>query len=57
MSRSNELTLEQEFKLAVYKQKVIKLDSKQSRRHLIATLQQMMLKDTVIKYFIRNSNL
>lgn len=57
MSKSNELTLEQEFKLAVYKQKVAKLDNKQSRRHLIATLQQMMLKDTVIKYFIRNSNL
>lgn len=57
MTKSNELTLEQEFKLAVYKQKVVKLDSRQSRRHLIATLQQMMLKDTIIKYFIKNSNL
>lgn len=57
MTKSNELTLEQEFKLAVYKQKVVKLNSRQSRRHLIATLQQMMLKDTIIKYFIKNSNL
>nr|YP_009541600.1 phycobilisome degradation protein [Synarthrophyton chejuense]AYR05609.1 phycobilisome degradation protein [Synarthrophyton chejuense] len=57
MNGSNELSLEQQFKLAKYKRQLKKLDSKESKRYLIATLKQMMIKDNIIKYFIKNSNL
>nr|YP_009294070.1 phycobilisome degradation protein [Hildenbrandia rubra]AOM67312.1 phycobilisome degradation protein [Hildenbrandia rubra] len=57
MSKSNELTLEQEFKLVIYKNKIGKLNHIQSRRYLIMILRQMLLKDNIIKYCIRNSNL
>nr|YP_010904035.1 phycobilisome degradation protein [Caulacanthus ustulatus]WCH57286.1 phycobilisome degradation protein [Caulacanthus ustulatus] len=55
MNNVNKLTLEQEFKLAIYVQKIHKLNSKSIKKHLIATLQQMMIKDNIIKYFIKNS--
>ena len=57
MNRSDKLSLEQEFKLARYKKALNKLDSKKSKKYLIATLKQMMIKDNIIKYFIRNSSL
>lgn len=57
MNRSNELSLEQEFRLANYKKQLIKLDSSESKSYLIASLKQMMIKDNIIKYFIKNSNL
>ena len=57
MHRSDELSLEQEFKLARYKKQLGKLNSSQSKKYLIATLKQMMVKDNIIKYFIQNSNL
>nr|YP_009293673.1 phycobilisome degradation protein [Rhodymenia pseudopalmata]AOM64355.1 phycobilisome degradation protein [Rhodymenia pseudopalmata] len=55
MSYSNQLSLEQEFKLALYKQKINKLDNKSIKSHLKATLRQMMIKDNIIKYFIKNN--
>lgn len=55
MDNVNKLTLEQEFKLAIYTKKIYKLDNKNTKKHLIATLKQMMIKDNVIKYFIKNS--
>nr|AYR06315.1 phycobilisome degradation protein [Renouxia sp.] len=57
MNMSNELSLEQQFKLAIYKKKLLKLNTRESKNHLIATLKQMMIKDNVIKYFIKNSNI
>ena len=57
MSRSDKLSLEQEFKLARYRRDLNKLDSKGSKKYLIATLKQMMIKDNIIKYFIQNSSL
>nr|YP_007878304.1 phycobilisome degradation protein [Calliarthron tuberculosum]AGA63915.1 phycobilisome degradation protein [Calliarthron tuberculosum] len=57
MNRSNQLSLEQEFKLANYKKQLIKLNASESKKYLIATLKQMMIKDNIIKYFIQNSNL
>lgn len=57
MYRSDELSLEQEFKLTRYKKQLNKLNSSQSKKYLIATLKQMMVKDNIIKYFIQNSNL
>lgn len=55
MNNYNKLTLEQEFKLALYKQKIQKLHSSNIRQHLLATLEQMMIKDNLIKFFIKNS--
>nr|YP_009510807.1 phycobilisome degradation protein [Gracilaria gracilis]AXI96480.1 phycobilisome degradation protein [Gracilaria gracilis]UAD87162.1 phycobilisome degradation protein [Gracilaria pacifica] len=55
MDTKNPLTLEQEFKLTIYRQKVYKLSDKQIRKHLILTLKQMIIKDNLIKYFIKNS--
>nr|YP_010726612.1 phycobilisome degradation protein [Hypnea edeniana]WCH54695.1 phycobilisome degradation protein [Hypnea edeniana]WDY85087.1 phycobilisome degradation protein [Hypnea edeniana] len=55
MNNINNLTLEQEFKLAIYKQKIYKLNDKNVKKHLIVILQQMMIKDNIIKYFIKNS--
>ena len=57
MHKSNELSLEQEFKLANYKKQLIKLNDNGSKKYLIAALKQMMIKDNIIKYFIQNSNL
>nr|YP_010726430.1 phycobilisome degradation protein [Hypnea spinella]WDY84905.1 phycobilisome degradation protein [Hypnea spinella] len=55
MNNINNLTLEQEFKLATYKQKIYKLNDKNIKKHLMVILQQMMIKDNIIKYFIKNS--
>nr|QCI07270.1 gbilisome degradation protein [Hypnea pannosa] len=55
MNNINNLTLEQEFKLAIYKQKIYKLNDKNTKKYLIIILQHMMIKDNIIKYFIKNS--
>nr|YP_009732169.1 phycobilisome degradation protein [Gracilaria spinulosa]YP_010197752.1 phycobilisome degradation protein [Gracilaria isabellana]YP_010198161.1 phycobilisome degradation protein [Gracilaria ornata]QHS70823.1 phycobilisome degradation protein [Gracilaria spinulosa]UAD86168.1 phycobilisome degradation protein [Gracilaria isabellana]UAD86577.1 phycobilisome degradation protein [Gracilaria ornata] len=55
MDTKNPLTLEQEFKLTIYRKKVYKLSDKQIRQHLILTLKQMIIKDNIIKFFIKNS--
>ena len=56
MKKSNELSLEQEFRLANYKKQLIKLTPKQSKKYLIITLKQMMIKDNIIKYFLQDFN-
>lgn len=56
MKKSNELSLEQEFRLANYKKQLIKLTSKQSKKYLIITLKKMMIKDNIIKYFLQDFN-
>lgn len=56
MKKSNELSLEQEFRLANYKKQLIKLTSTQSKKYLIITLKQMMIKDNIIKYFLQDFN-
>lgn len=55
MDYINQLTLEQEFKLTLYKKKINELDDKNIKKYLIATLKQMMLKDNLIKFFIQNN--
>nr|YP_009257497.1 phycobilisome degradation protein [Coeloseira compressa]ANH09580.1 phycobilisome degradation protein [Coeloseira compressa] len=55
MESSNQLTLEQKFKLALYRQKINELNETKIRKHLLKTLQQMMIKDNIIKYFIKNN--
>ncbi|CCP38212.1 phycobilisome degradation protein (plastid) [Chondrus crispus] len=55
MDNGNQLTLEQEFKLAIYIKKINKLDNNNTKKHLMIILKQMMIKDNIIKYFIKNS--
>nr|BAM36441.1 phycobilisome degradation protein [Mazzaella japonica] len=55
MDNGNQLTLEQEFKLAIYIKKINKLDNNSTKKHLMIILKQMMIKDNIIKYFIKNS--
>nr|YP_009541901.1 phycobilisome degradation protein [Neogoniolithon spectabile]AYR06110.1 phycobilisome degradation protein [Neogoniolithon spectabile] len=57
MEKSNQLTLEQEFRLAQYRKAVVKLDDKQTKKYLYFVLKRMMIKDNIIKYIIQNSNL
>ena len=55
MNNANKLTLEQEFKLAIYKKKIYRLDNTNMKKHLMVTLKQMMIKDNIIKFFLKNS--
>nr|YP_009300574.1 phycobilisome degradation protein [Campylaephora sungminbooi]AKU47493.1 phycobilisome degradation protein [Campylaephora sungminbooi]ALN11940.1 phycobilisome degradation protein [Campylaephora sungminbooi] len=53
MNQSNKLTLEQEFKLTIYKQKIYKINDIHLKKHIIYLLKLMMIKDNLIKYFIK----
>ncbi|MGB8701789.1 MAG: NblA/ycf18 family protein [Thermosynechococcaceae cyanobacterium] len=49
-----ELSLEQEFSLLVYKETVEKLNRDQAQELLIKVLQQMMIKDNVIRSLMKS---
>nr|YP_009397401.1 phycobilisome degradation protein [Dasyclonium flaccidum]ARW66587.1 phycobilisome degradation protein [Dasyclonium flaccidum] len=55
MNNTNKLSLEQEFKLAIYTNKIQQLNSKNTRKYLINILEKIMIKDNIIKYYIKNS--
>nr|YP_009395134.1 phycobilisome degradation protein [Bryothamnion seaforthii]ARW63902.1 phycobilisome degradation protein [Bryothamnion seaforthii] len=55
MYNTNKLTLEQEFKLALYRNKIYEMEHKNARKYLVKILKKMMIKDNVIKYCIKNS--
>lgn len=57
MNVSNQLSLEQEFELILYKQKIEPLNLEQSRNLLSEILKTMLLKDNIVKYVIKNSHL
>jgi len=54
MTNANKLTLEQEFKLTIYRQKIKNLKGNYLKQHLINLLKLMMIKDNMVKYFIKN---
>jgi hypothetical protein len=54
MNQSNKLSLEQEFKFTIYKQKIYKISDVNLKKHLVHLLKLMMIKDNLIKYFIKN---
>ena len=54
MNQSNKLSLEQEFKLTIYRQKIYNLNQIHLKKHVIYLLKLMMIKDNLIKYFIKN---
>lgn len=55
MNNINKLTLEQEFFFAIYKKKIYKLNNKSIKKYVKKILKQMMIKDNIIKYYIKNS--
>lgn len=55
MRNFSKLTLEQEFKLAIYENKIYQLNSENTKKYLVKILKQMMIKDNIIKYYIKNS--
>lgn len=49
----NKLTLEQEFKIALYIKIINKLKQKGTKRYLTKILIKMMIKDNIIKYCLK----
>ena len=52
MELSNQLTLEQQFRLQVYAQEAQNMSHELLEQHLIALLRHMMLKDRAIKQLL-----
>ncbi|NER79228.1 MAG: phycobilisome degradation protein nblA [Leptolyngbya sp. SIO1D8] len=50
-----ELSLEQKFKLEVYKEQVKGLTPEQSQAYLLETMRQLMVKENVIKHLVKQS--
>nr|YP_009399068.1 phycobilisome degradation protein [Taenioma perpusillum]ARW68465.1 phycobilisome degradation protein [Taenioma perpusillum] len=55
MSKRNILKLEQEFLFTIYRKKIYKLNDKQTKTYLKKILKKMMIKDNIIKYYIKKS--
>nr|YP_009394510.1 phycobilisome degradation protein [Vertebrata thuyoides]ARW63072.1 phycobilisome degradation protein [Vertebrata thuyoides] len=51
----NELSLEQKFKIAIYIKKIEGFNRNITKKYLITILKEMMIKDNLIKYFIKKS--
>lgn len=51
----NQINLEQEFKIALYKKKIKHFNKNQTKKYLVEVLKSMMIKDNTIKFFIKKS--
>nr|YP_010619822.1 Phycobilisome degradation protein [Symphyocladia marchantioides]WAX03835.1 Phycobilisome degradation protein [Symphyocladia marchantioides] len=56
MTNINKLTLEQEFKIALYINKINSLDKNSTKKYLTDVLKKMMIKDNIIRYCIKNTS-
>nr|YP_010618853.1 Phycobilisome degradation protein [Deltalsia parasitica]WAX02866.1 Phycobilisome degradation protein [Deltalsia parasitica] len=56
MTNINRLTLEQEFKIALYINQINLLNNKCTKKYLINVLKKMMIKDNIIRYCIKNTS-
>nr|YP_010170928.1 phycobilisome degradation protein [Chondria tumulosa]QSD57069.1 phycobilisome degradation protein [Chondria tumulosa] len=54
MNHKSKLTLEQEFKLTLYENKIYKIKKTYIKKYLVKILKKMIIKDNVIKYCIKN---
>jgi Phycobilisome degradation protein nblA len=52
---SLDLSLEQSFSLARYKEQVKGLSAEQAQEMLVETLRQIMIKDNVIRHLVKES--
>nr|QUE29800.1 nblA [Erythrotrichia carnea] len=51
------MSLEQEFKLTIYNDKINKMSTKESQEYLVEILKQMMIVDNIIKHMVKNTSL
>ena len=49
------LSLEQEFKLKVYREQVKELTLEQSQEYLLEIMRQLMVKENLIKHLVKES--
>nr|QUE28660.1 nblA [Porphyrostromium japonicum] len=56
MDFSNELSLEQEFKLTIYNDKIGSMSTAQSHEYLVEILKQMMIVDNIIKHMVKKTS-
>nr|YP_009394922.1 phycobilisome degradation protein [Polysiphonia stricta]ARW63484.1 phycobilisome degradation protein [Polysiphonia stricta] len=54
MDNVNKLTLEQQFKITIYINQISTLNKNNSKKYLRNILKQMMIKDNIIKYCVKN---
>ena len=54
MSPANNLSLEQQFQLILYRKKLSLLTKPKSRQYLETILRYMLLKDNIIKFLIKH---
>nr|YP_009314692.1 Phycobilisome degradation protein [Neoizziella asiatica]SCW23147.1 Phycobilisome degradation protein [Neoizziella asiatica] len=57
MNQPNNLSLEQQFKLTVIRNKLIELSADESKSYLNLTLQYMLIKDNIIKFLVKNQRI
>lgn len=55
METPGQLTLEQQFKLQVFRDQVKGLTQEQAQEYLLEVLRQMMVKDNLFKNLLKNS--
>lgn len=55
MNSSNKLTLEQEFILIIYTSKIKAMNNYNKKKYLKKLLNDMIIKDNIIKYYLKNS--
>jgi len=55
MEKSEQLTLEQEFKLQVLREQVKSLDLDQAQDYIVELLRQMMVKENMFKHLFKNA--
>jgi Phycobilisome degradation protein nblA len=56
MNQPNNLSLEQQLKLAITARKMSKLNLKKSKQYLSLTIEYMLIKDNIIKFLIKEKN-
>nr|YP_009315509.1 Phycobilisome degradation protein [Liagora brachyclada]SCW24167.1 Phycobilisome degradation protein [Liagora brachyclada] len=57
MDQPNNLSLEQQFKLTVIRNKLVKLNTHESRSYLHLTLQYMLIKENIIKFLVKRQRI
>lgn len=57
MAESNNLSIEQQFKLVILRNKLLQLNKVESQKYLCLILQYMLVKDNIIKFIMKNNKL
>ena len=55
MNAPGKLSLEQQFKLQVLREQVKNLTQEQAQEYLVEVMRQMMVKDNLVKHFLKNA--